>query len=252
MTKLFFKGFCGSPLSPPSRCPIPWFQAGAEQNFYYDSQVGNCLPYSNGCSSVPRNYDTSIYPSYDGCMSTCGYQQTNEQVQEPQQWDQYYPPVQNPDIWELNQFNFDQALRLGVNLLVDFYKPSCRACVIFDPHYKKAAAEALRRGLDVTFAKIDLTQNPILQQRFNIQTFPRLLLFPKNGARPKRYFKQYGLEANNFLNWLTFQVQSGAGYSYSQCSLDQFACYDGRGCIAENQVNKFTQPLYAFFGPKSV
>ena len=79
------------------------------------------------------------------------------------------------------------ALSMGQNVLVDFYAPWCKACVIFAPKYQKAVQEAVKNGLDVTFAKVDTDQNPYLTQRFGVNTFPRLLLFPRSGARPKRY-----------------------------------------------------------------
>ena len=79
------------------------------------------------------------------------------------------------------------ALSMGQNVLVDFYAPWCKACVIFAPKYQKAVQEAVKNGLDVTFAKVDIEQNPYLTQRFGVNTFPRLLLFPRSGARPKRY-----------------------------------------------------------------
>ena len=79
------------------------------------------------------------------------------------------------------------ALSMGQNVLVDFFAPWCQACVIFAPKYQKAVQEAVKNGLDVTFAKVDIEQNPYLTQRFGVNTFPRLLLFPRSGARPKRY-----------------------------------------------------------------
>ena len=79
------------------------------------------------------------------------------------------------------------ALSMGQNVLVDFYAPWCKACVIFAPKYQNAVQEAVKNGLDVTFAKVDTDQNPYLTQRFGVNTFPRLLLFPRSGARPKRY-----------------------------------------------------------------
>ena len=90
-------------------------------------------------------------------------------------------------IWTLDETSFDMALSMGQNVLVDFYAPWCKACVIFAPKYQNAVQEAVKNGLDVTFAKVDTDQNPYLTQRFGVNTFPRLLLFPRSGARPKRY-----------------------------------------------------------------
>ena len=96
-------------------------------------------------------------------------------------------PAKRPDsVWTLDESNFQQALSMGQNVLVEFYAPWCKACVIFEPKYKEAADEAARNGLDVVFAKVNTDQNPYLTQTFGVNTFPRLLLFPRNGASPKR------------------------------------------------------------------
>ena len=95
-------------------------------------------------------------------------------------------PLIDP-IWTLDETSFDMAVSMGQNVLVDFYAPWCKACVIFAPKYQKAVQEAVKNGLDVTFAKVDTDLNPYLTQRFGVNTFPRLLLFPRSGARPKRY-----------------------------------------------------------------
>ena len=96
-------------------------------------------------------------------------------------------PAKRPDsVWTLDESNFQQALSMGQNVLVEFYAPWCKACVIFEPKYKEAADEATRNGLDVVFAKVNTDQNPYLTQTFGVNTFPRLLLFPRNGASPKR------------------------------------------------------------------
>ncbi len=70
--------------------------------------------------------------------------------------------------------------------MVDFYAPWCKACVNFAPKYDEAVAEAARVGLDLVFAKINVETNPMLSQRFGVDTYPRLLLFSKHGGRPKR------------------------------------------------------------------
>ncbi len=151
----------------------------------------------------------------------------------------YLPAARPSPIWTLTDSTFDQALNLGQNVLVDFYAPWCKACVTFSPKYESAVAEAVRSGLDVTFAKVDTDQNPYLKQRFGINTFPRLLLFPRNGARPKRFFTDYGLEADNLLRWLSFQLNSNMAYTTSPCALDQFACHDNRACIPFQYVRVF-------------
>jgi thioredoxin-like negative regulator of GroEL len=98
-------------------------------------------------------------------------------------------PNNRPDsIWELDTANFNQVIVGGRDLLVEFYAPWCKACVIFAPKYQKAVDEAIRSGLNVVFAKVNTDNNPYLEQRFGINTYPRLLFFPKSGGRPRRYY----------------------------------------------------------------
>ena len=119
-------------------------------------------------------------------FSDCPYAEDEQNCGNPVEGDTSTLPDR---VWTLDEASgsFEMALSSGQNVLVDFYAPWCPACVIFEPKYKKAADEAARNGLEITFAKVDTDQNPYLKHRFGIDTFPRLLLFPKNGARPKRY-----------------------------------------------------------------
>lgn len=98
-------------------------------------------------------------------------------------------PVPNL-IWELNDSNFDETLRWsGENVLVDFYAPWCKACVKFMPKFEQAAQEAQQYGFDVVFAKVNIGKSPVLKKRLGIETYPRILLFPRSGSRPRRYSK---------------------------------------------------------------
>ena len=100
---------------------------------------------------------------------------------------------------------------MGQNVLVDFYAPWCKACVKFGPKYIEAADEAARNGLDVVFAKVNTDQNPYLTQTFGVNTFPRLLLFPRNGATPKRQETQW----LKITEKVAFNIASEASYVQS-------------------------------------
>ena len=67
-------------------------------------------------------------------------------------------------IWTLNDATFDQVVVPGRNVVVEFYAPWCKACVIFEPKYKAAVQEALQRGQDVIFAK-GLFINHVVKKR---------------------------------------------------------------------------------------
>ena len=98
-------------------------------------------------------------------------------------------PQPDSSVMTLNDYNFNQVI-MGQNVMVDFYAPWCKACVVFEPKYKCVVNEAKRQGMDLVFAKVDTDQSPYLKQYFGINTFPRLLLFSKNGGPP--------LEGKNF------------------------------------------------------
>ena len=51
-----------------------------------------------------------------------------------------------------------------------------------------------------------------------------------------RYYKKYGLEKDNLIDWLSDQLQSDAPYLSSLCDLSEFPCKDGNDCIPVEQV----------------
>ena len=54
--------------------------------------------------------------------------------------------------------------------------------------YKSAAAESMRKNLNVIFTKVNTDNNPSLTNYFGVNTFPRLLLFkPGDFERPRRF-----------------------------------------------------------------
>ena len=154
-------------------------------------------------------------------------------------------PAEEPNIWTLTDQTFDQALSYGYNILVDFYAPWCKACVIFAPKYREAALEAARRGFDVIFAKVNVDENPYLTQRFGIDTFPRLLLFSGGHAGcPRRYFKDFGLESSRLIKWLDDQCRNRVDFKPPYCDINQFICYDYRFTIATSNVSHKTRRRY--------
>ena len=96
-------------------------------------------------------------------------------------------PQPESSVMTLNDYNFNQVMSMGRNVMVDFYAPWCKACVVFEPKYKCVMNEAKRQGMDLMFAKVDTDQSPTLKQYFGVNTFPRLLLFSKGGGQPRRY-----------------------------------------------------------------
>ena len=51
--------------------------------------------------------------------------------------------------------------------------------------------------------KVNTDDNPDLKAMFNVNTFPRVLLFDKSkGVEPKKYEKSFGMKFQPLYNWL--------------------------------------------------
>jgi thioredoxin 1 len=91
--------------------------------------------------------------------------------------------------------NFDQmVLKSDKPVLVDFWAPWCRPCLMVAPILDELAKEYSKR---VTIARIDVDHNLKTAIRYNIMSIPTLLLFKKGapvshivGFRPKEELKR--------------------------------------------------------------
>jgi thioredoxin 1 len=80
---------------------------------------------------------------------------------------------------EVNDSNFDQiVLQAKTPVLVDLGADWCAPCVMIAPIIEELAKEYEGR---VSFAKLDVDQNPRTASRYGIMSIPTLLIF-KNGA----------------------------------------------------------------------
>ena len=95
--------------------------------------------------------------------------------------------------------NFDQTvLQAKTPVLVDFWAAWCGPCRMVAPVVEELAEEYEGR---ISFAKLDVDQNPKTASKYGIMSIPTLLIF-KNGSpvsnivgfRPKAELKQ-GLDA---------------------------------------------------------
>ena len=90
---------------------------------------------------------------------------------------------------------FDQiVLQSDEPVLVDFWAPWCRPCLMVAPILDELAEEYSGR---ISIARIDVDQNPKTAARYNIMSIPTLLLFKKGepvshivGFRPKEELRQ--------------------------------------------------------------
>ena len=73
--------------------------------------------------------------------------------------------------------NFDQTvLQAERPVLVDFWAPWCRPCLMLAPVLDELAEEYDGR---ITFVRMDVDQNPKTASKYQIMSIPTLLLFKK-------------------------------------------------------------------------
>ena len=82
--------------------------------------------------------------------------------------------------------NFDDmVLKSSVPVFVNFWASWCEPCLFFEVIFEKAAGFCAKETLHsypmVKFVKINIDENPITTEKFNIQVIPSTLLF-KNGV----------------------------------------------------------------------
>ncbi len=95
----------------------------------------------------------------------------------------------------VNDSNFDQVvLKADLPVLVDFWATWCAPCRMVAPVVEGLAKEYEGK---VSFAKVDVDQNPKTASRYGIMSIPTLLLFKKGepvshivGFRPKAELKK--------------------------------------------------------------
>lgn len=96
---------------------------------------------------------------------------------------------------EINDSNFEQmVLKSKTPVLVDFWAPWCRPCLMTAPVLEELAEEYAGR---LTIAKLDVDQNAKTAAQYAVMSIPNLIIF-KNGKpvaqvvgyKPKAELKQ--------------------------------------------------------------
>jgi len=78
----------------------------------------------------------------------------------------------------VDDVNFDQVvLKSEIPVLVDFWAPWCRPCLMAAPILEELAGEYIGK---VTIAKLDVDQNQKVAKRYKVMAIPNLIIF-KNG-----------------------------------------------------------------------
>lgn len=76
---------------------------------------------------------------------------------------------------ELNDDNFNEyVLAEGQYILIDFYSPGCHPCQALLTHLPSIAAYV--KDQPVTIAKVNITQNPLIQNKYQVISVPLVLL----------------------------------------------------------------------------
>lgn len=68
----------------------------------------------------------------------------------------------------------DTVLKSDQPVIVDFWAPWCRPCLMMAPTFEKLAGEYQGK---VTFAKMNTDENQMTPGRFGIQSIPTLIIF---------------------------------------------------------------------------
>jgi len=95
---------------------------------------------------------------------------------------------------ELTKDNFDEVTSAGGIVLVDFWAEWCGPCRAVSPVLEQIAEE---RADELRVVKVNIDEEPELQQRYGILSIPTILLFKGGepaaaaiGAQPKRMLEQ--------------------------------------------------------------
>jgi thioredoxin 1 len=96
---------------------------------------------------------------------------------------------------EVSDASFEkEVLESKIPVLVDFWAPWCRPCLMAAPVLEELAKEYANK---ITFAKLDVDQNAQTAAKYNIMAIPNLIIFKEGkpvsqivGFKPKEELKK--------------------------------------------------------------
>ena len=96
---------------------------------------------------------------------------------------------------EVDDASFEKkVLQSKAPVLVDFWAPWCRPCLMAAPVLEELAKEYANK---ITFAKLDVDQNAQTAAKYNIMAIPNLIIFKEGkpvsqivGFKPKEELKK--------------------------------------------------------------
>lgn len=152
-------------------------------------------------------------------------------------------------VLDLNLEQLQLMIEQTSKLVVEFWKPSCPACVQFKEEFEQAAKNSKLADTGIVFGRVNTANCPDMKQDLGIFTYPRVLFWadglPGDQANypgnPQRYFKKYGLTSDRLINWLKDRANyASQGNTPRICHgntsfFDQFQCDDG-SCIPATNI----------------
>jgi thioredoxin 1 len=100
---------------------------------------------------------------------------------------------------QITEKNFDETIKSGKIVLLDWWAPWCAPCRAFGPVYERVAA----KHPDIVFGKVNTEEEPGLAGQFGIRSIPTLMIFREE----TELFAQPGMLPEHVLEELVEQAR---------------------------------------------